>query len=251
MKYGAGRRDGRALLLSVNERDSEGTDRAIARLRGFLSELRPVALHADDTYLNELFVLDRYVDFLVAYSGLWSKIAERQFSASWTVLQDALDLLRTIKRFSDVPVDFFARQLLELEKAYPYTVFASVGMLVDHFDCSICGGDIDSNACPHRRGHLYDGVMAHGVAQGAVSLDHVALTTTPDDKRCVVEYKDDDDRFKLVRFIADLVEEGQCRSLDFSHLAHSVRSVRNEAYRLVGRNQPCFCGSGKNSRGAV
>ena len=117
---------------------------------------------------ERLFVLDAYADFLSAYADLWEELAKETFGESWNSLQEALGLLRVIKRFSDIDVSFFERQLLELEQAYPYGVFASVGMLVERFDCSICGLDIDSDGCPHRRGQLYRGVMAYGIVRNII-----------------------------------------------------------------------------------
>jgi hypothetical protein len=156
----------------------------------------------------------------------------------------ALDLLRVIKRFSQIDIGFFETQLTELERAYPYAVFASVGMLVERFDCSICGLDIDSDDCCHLRGHLYRGVMAYGIARNIVG-DHVSLVTEPEDKRCVVRYDDQSDHFKLVGLLATLIASKKWRLSDFSHLEHSNKILPNPNYQYLGRNDLCFCGSGK------
>jgi hypothetical protein len=232
-------------LAAINElRFQDGQD-TLEQIRGTLKSARIAGADAEDEYLNDIFVLDAYADFLSAYTDLWKKIAEEQFGASWNSLQDALSLLRVIKRFSGIDVRFFEDQLIELEQAYPYGVFASVGMLVEGVDCSICGLDIDSAGCPHRRGQLYRGVMAYGIARKIIWNDHVALTTRPADKRCVIEYADDGEQFKLVRLLSQLIESGDCRPSDFSHLRHSTRLVPNHVPRHIGRNDPCFCGSGK------
>src|SRR5207248_465217 len=103
----------------------------------------------DGRSLNDLYVLDRYVDFLEAYSLLWEKILDQHFGDSWSVLQDCLSLLRVIKKFSNIDVTFFEDQLIELEQTYPYNIFFSVGAVVDRFDCSLCGWDIISDECLH------------------------------------------------------------------------------------------------------
>ena len=181
----------------------------------------------------------------MVYGDLWDKIIKQQFSHSWSTLQDALDLLRVIKRFSTIDIGFFETQLTELERAYPYAVFASVGMTVDRFDCSICGFDIDSDDCCHMRGQLYRGVMAYAVARNIVRADHMALVTEPEDKRCVVQYDDQSDHFKLVRLLADLIASKKWRLSDFSHLEHSKKPLPNPDTEHLGRNNLCFCGSGK------
>jgi SEC-C motif len=233
------------VLSEINELRFQGCQDTLEQIRGELRSARSTGADAEDEYLNDIFVLDAYADLLSAYADLWKTIAEEKFGESWNFLQDALSLLRVIKRFSDIDVSFFEHQLLELERTYPYGVFASVGMLVDCVDCSICGLDIDSDGCPHRRGQLYRGVMAYGIVRNIIWADHVALTIRPADKRCVVQYPDDGKQFKLVRLLSQLINSADYRPSGFSHLQYSTRLIPNHAPRHLGRNDPCFCGSGK------
>jgi hypothetical protein len=235
----------KAVLTEFNDGRFEQGQEETLRLRHLVNEQRTAASDAEDQHLNDLFVLDRYVDLLSKYGELWQRLLNGQFSDSWCSLQDCLDLLRVIKRFSEINVGFFETQLSELERAYPYSVFVSVGMLVERFECNICGLDIDSDECPHIRGSLYRGEMACGIARNIAHLDHVSLVTDPDDKRCVIQYDDASDHFKLVRLLAELVASKQWRPADFSHLRYSERRLPNPDYRPVGRNDLCSCGSGK------
>ena len=159
----------------------------------------------DERGLADFFVMARYLDLLRSYGELWAAIQRGEFSASWGYLQDALDLLRIIKRFSTLDVEFFENQLLELEQAYPYKLFASAGMTVSWFKCSVCDLDIDSDDCPHRRGDLYMGEMVRAIAQEITEFDHMSLVTDPEDKRCVVLYEDTAPQFRRVAYIADLI----------------------------------------------
>jgi hypothetical protein len=210
-----------------------------------LNSEQAVAADAPEQHLNDLYVLDRYADLILKYGELWQRITGEHFYNSWCALQDALDLLRIIKRFSQINIDFFEAQLTELERLYPYSVFASVGMLVERFDCSVCGLDIDSDLCCHVRGELYRGVMAYGIARNIVGLDHVALVNDPDDKRCVIQYDEAGEHFKLVRLLARLIASRTWRPSDFSHLQYSQKRVPNPKYRKLGRNDLCFCGKPK------
>src|SRR5258707_473552 len=169
---------------------------------------------SDGRCLNDLYVLDRYVDFLEAYSLLWEKILEETFGDSWSVLQDCLSLLRVIKKFSNIDVTFFEDQLIELEQTYPYNIFLSIGAVVASFDCSLCGRDIISDECPHMPGELYNGEMASAVAQDLVKLDHASLVTSPEDKRCVVRYEDTGEQFKVVRQLSRLIRSNRCAISD-------------------------------------
>jgi hypothetical protein len=237
----------RAVLASINARRFEQGRDLVSDLRTTLAsarELVTVEVENDD-HLADLFVLDRYVELCSIYGALWQSIIQQRFSASWNALQDALDSLRLIKRFSQIDVLFFEDQLLALEQAYPYKVFFSVGMTVKMFECSLCGKDIDSEACLHRRGHLYSGEMAYGIARAVAELDHVSVVTRPEDKRCVASFEDTAEQFGLIRYVSELTASGQLRISDFTRLHFSKRIVRNPHYVKVGRNCPCFCGSGK------
>lgn len=197
-----------------------------------------------DALFDDLYVLDRCIDFLAAYARIWRLIAQSQFTASWDALQDALDLLRLIKRFSAIDISFFENQLTELERAYPYNVFFSIGAVVGWFECSLCGRDIDSLDCPHRRGHLYRGKMAQAMAKNVVRLDHVAMVEQPQDKRCVVSYENSAPHFSVVRMIGQLIVSGTMQISRFERLAFSKRKFRNPDYIPLGRNDRCYCGSG-------
>lgn len=230
----------RSALSSMNDLDFESAKADVSAVRDAVAAAKVSEPDVDEHYANGLFVVGVYADFLSSYCQLWSDITAGSFERSWSSLQDALDALRVVKRFSNINVNFFELQLVQLETAYPYKVFASVGMFVEGFDCSICGADIDSMECPHRRGELYHGVMACGIVRGISRVDHVALTELPADKRCIIKYEDDSEHFKLVRYLSQLLTTCQCRVSDFSHLEHSYRPVRTGR-----RNAPCSCGSGR------
>ncbi len=199
----------------------------------------------EDAILNDFFVILRFVDFLHSYSQLWGRLIDYKFSSSWHSLQDALDLLRLVKKFSSINIDFFENQLLELEKLYPYAVFISMGFTVEKFECSICGLDIDSTECPHFCGELYGGKMAQAVATDIREVSHAALVSNPKDKRCVPQYEDTGEQFNLVRYLADLMNSERLHIFEFGELRFSKKLKLNPNYVKLGRNERCYCGSGK------
>ena len=156
-----------------------------------LTNAREVHHAASDEILNDIFVLDRYVYLFSEYGLLWKEIASSQFSESWRTLQNAFDAIRLIKRFSNIDVSTIEDHLCDLETLYPYKIFASMGAVVDRFECSICGEDIDSFLCTHRRAELYRGHMAFGIAKNIADVDHIAFVEHPVDKRCVISISND------------------------------------------------------------
>ncbi len=202
-----------------------------------------------DEVLNDVYLLNRFINLMDSYSATWMNIAVSKFVDSWSSLQDSLDHLRSVKKFSNGTgiclIDFLENQLIELEKLYPYNVFFSMGASVDLFECSICGKDIDSLECEHIKGELYRGEMAYGTAKGIGSIDHVAMVKHPQDKRCVVKYEDDGPQFEPVIYLAGLLTSNELNPLSFHHLEFSKRREKNPDFKKLPRNEACYCGSGK------
>lgn len=235
----------RQFLRGLDENPSGPPLSHLATTREYVASAQAGNTDAPDCLFDDLFVFDCYVDFLESYADLWAKIFQEQYSSSWTSLQDAFDSLRLVRKFSSLDVSLFEDQLIELEKAYPYNVFMSVGMTVEMFECSICGLDIDSPTCMHRRGELYRGKMAVAIARNITDLDHVSLVEDPEDKRCVITYEDGSPAFDVVRYIARLLKARQMTVSQFGTLEFSKRTLPNPEYRKLGRNSPCFCDSGR------
>ncbi|MDI6815788.1 MAG: SEC-C domain-containing protein [Actinomycetota bacterium] len=234
----------KALLAAYNQHRFDANEEALLEIHNVLEVTRTTAAIEEDDFLTDLYVLDRYADLLETYGVLWNQILNQQFSASWSTLQGALNLLRLIKRFSGLDVRFFEDQLLELEQAYPYNIFLSIGATVEVFECSICGQDMTSPECPHICGDLYKGVMARRIVRNISELDHVSFVTHPEDKRCVVIYEDTAEQFKIIRYIAELINTRGLRVLDFDRIRFTKRNIPNPEYVQLGRNDLCYCGSG-------
>lgn len=202
-----------------------------------------------DVVFNELYLFNSFIDLLTFYSETWQLIVKNKFSDSWKRLQDSIDTLRTIKKLGSNPdskiVAFFENQLLELEKLYPYNVFFSIGIIVNWFECSICGKDIDSFDCIHFKGEIYRGKLACGIANKIKQVDHVSIVTNPEDKRCVIEYDDASSQFDLVRYLSESLNSRKLSPLNFHQLEFKKLQKENPAFKKLGRNESCFCGSGK------
>jgi len=231
-------------LQEIDKKQFHEIDKGLSEACAILAASRSDC-DEDDLYLNDLYVINAIVDFLNSYVRLWQNILGEHFSESWSNLQDCLDLLRVIKKFSDVSVEHFESQLLALERLYPYGVFFSIGATVEYFECSICGKDIDSLSCPHVKGELYSGLMAVGVAKNISQFDHVAIVSRPEDKRCTVQYENDGEHFHVVRYLSRLLNDDAFPISHFKELEFSKVRKKNPDFQKQGRNEVCACGSGK------
>lgn len=234
----------RSLLNRLNELHFSEAYEVVSELRKTLVTASMRVTDTDELGLNELYVLGCYVEFFRKYANFWEKIVNQHFVESWVALQDAFDLIRLIKRFSQIDFLIFENQLVELESAFPYNVFFSMGASVGSFECSICKQKMDSFECPHMRGQLYGGKMAAAVAKEITRLDHVAIVKHPVDKRCVIDYKNADPQFGVVRYLAELIVSRKLQISDFGRLRHSKRIQPNPGFVKLGRNELCICGSG-------
>lgn len=234
-----------ALLRQLEGGRSVLTAETLDQLRERIKRLCDRRCRQSNAFFDDLFVLREALEFLEAYAQTWHLIANGKFGQSWTRLQDALDHLRLIQKFSGIDASLFERRLTELERAYPYKVFFSIGMIVKRFECSICGHDIDSPECAHRRGHLYRGQLARAVVRNATEINHIAMVSNPADKRCVVHFEDESDEFSIVRFLSQALVGGNMTIGQFDSLRFSRKVPRQIRRTFPGRNELCHCGSKK------
>ena len=236
------------LLQSLNDLDFDSSDGIIEELTNKLDSCRETISDDNESILNEFFVLSCYIYLFKSYTDMWLRIVDGQFSTSWGCLQDSLDGLRTVKKFAftknSKTIDFLEFQLTQLERLYPYNIFTSIGAFFKRIECNICGRDMDTPECIHLKGELYNGEMAYGIVH-EISPDHLSLVENPADKRCVFSFDDNSEQFKPVRFLSELIREKKLVITQFGELKYSKRRVKNEEFKRIGRNELCFCGSGK------
>jgi hypothetical protein len=98
----------------------EQCEAALTKIRTVIASHSTNWTSERDEVLNEVYVLNRFVDLLGSYSTTWMNISESKFAGSWGSLQDSVGHLRSVKKFLNGNctriVDFFENQLIELEK---------------------------------------------------------------------------------------------------------------------------------------
>ena len=204
----------------------------------------------DELVLNDIYLFKVIISFHNSLVSLWEDITNQKYSSSWIFLQNCFDNLRTINKFSlnnkkNKSLNFFEKQLLVLEKLYPYKIFASIGWEVLYYECSICKNDIDSFECPHNIGELYSGKMAIGIAKEITDINHFSMVENPLDKRCVVQYEDDSEYFKILQYMNKMLTLNKLTPITYYDIDESPRKIHNKDYMKLERNEKCFCGSDK------
>ena len=234
----------RAHLRQVDIHVGINNSPEIEYLKTKLRAARNEHINSADEVLNDIFVLEKYALLFEGYGRIWQQISSSQYSESWDSLQSVFDMVRIIRRFSNIDISAVEDQLYALETAYPYNMFFSMGAVVEWFKCSICEEDMDTFSCVHRKGELYRGEMAYGIAMN-VRFDHVAIVGNPVDKRCVVSYPNESSHFDVVRYIGELFFNKKLLVSEFGGIFWGKRKIKNPEYRHLKRNDQCYCNSGR------
>ncbi|EHE7894571.1 TPA: hypothetical protein ACX3DX_004475 [Vibrio parahaemolyticus] len=227
--------------LKFFEDASDTAERVIAEL-----ELLKCSVLLEDK--NKVYIETCLFRVLKNISSFWSLVLQHHFYDAWCKLQDSLDGLRLIKRFYHCQCDsvsFFEKQLLSIEQVYPYKLFSSIGAVVEQYECSICGNDMDSLDCKHLKGELYDGELAYAIIRNFKELDHVAIVENPSDKRCVLNPDDDQAGMDVLKNIVGYIIENKLSPLGFTNILRIEFDKPNEKYIDLSPNDHCFCESGK------
>lgn len=230
--------------------DARSYDDAIKEAEALITVINSIKDSAsEEIELNATYILTIFFKFLISLSVYWRHIESESYHESWCALQDGIDYLRTLKRFypykKNKVVCFFEKQLIKLETLYPYKLFSSPGFIVDRFECSICGNDIDSDLCPHMKGELYFGEIAYAVARNIKDIDHFAIVTNPTNKRLTIGCDDSHAQFNLFKDAVLHFNERKLSPLGFSNVELYEFVRPDPEWVKLPRNSICYCGSGK------
>jgi len=202
----------------------------------------------DEVVANSSFVMKNYLKLLKEYATYWKCLQSSDYRNSWDVLQNCINNLIIVCKFTEkrksFNLDYWENHLRELEKLYPFRIFASTEMITKDEKCSICGRKITDLDCNHIPGFLYWGEMAHIIVDKA-ELKAVALVEHPLDKKCVMELQDDntskEEKYKLLHYFIQNNQD----SLSIFEIEEVPTLYFNDKYQYYKRNDNCPCGSGK------
>ena len=213
--------------------------------------IKKIALDiGDEPLANAQEIYKHYFKFFTIFANYHLSLAEKTYKDSWFILQDCLDEARLVGEFVDIrdrkEIPEIVDILLKYEKLYPYKVFVSSEYVISKSHCSICGKSMQSLACPHRKGKIYWGDFAVEVIDEIKEIQAVCLVTHPEDKRCIIEFQEDNDvpekeKFKKLDEFVKL----KINPLQNFEIETKIERRRNTKIQKVNRNDLCPCGSGK------
>lgn len=214
------------------------------------SQIKEIAIKRKDEKLaNSQFIFKDYFKLFCNLIRYFEMLENGQYKESWNKLQDCLDAIKYIGRFTDIENRLELSELYDLliqyEELYPYSIFASSEYVISKSHCSICGKSMQSLDCPHIKGNLYWGEPAIEYIDKIDVMQAVCIVYHPEDKRCVLEISDDT-RFEKEKFLMldQYLELKQPYLQKVAIKGFKEQRIR-ENIEIVGRNQLCPCGSGK------
>lgn len=122
------------ILDTINQAEFSKADEMCSTV---ISQLDKVKAEALRHKRNSIFIETSKFHVLNHLSRFWEFVLHGQYYKSWCSLQDALDNLRNVKRFSDrdsVLVGFLEVQLKAIESVYPYQLFSSTGIVFQYWN---------------------------------------------------------------------------------------------------------------------
>lgn len=214
------------------------------------SEIKDIAIQRNDEKLaNAQFIFKDYFKLFCNLLRYFDMLEKRQYKDSWGKLQDCLDAIKYIGHFTEIDDRLELNNLYDLlvqyEELYPYKIFASSEYVISKSHCSICGKSMQSLDCPHIKGELYWGEPAIECIDQIDYFQAVCIVSHPEDKRCVMELSDDTRSEKEKFLMLDQYLELKQPYLQKVTIKEIKEQRIREDIEIVGRKQPCPCGSGK------
>lgn len=238
------------IKTKISKNDFSNPYEILNNCSNLFEKIEATAYDKDDELLaNSQVVFQCYFELFCNLAKYFDLLSKKEYKNSWIKLQDCFDNIAFVNKFTKksnrLETDSLYDLLTQYEALYPYEVFLSSDFIVNKSHCSICGKSMLSLDCPHIKGNLYWGKIAQEVFDDIQTINAICLVSHPDDKRCIIEDKDDkrseEEKFlKLHQFI----------SLKQPFLQQFTVSARegykkDETIKEVGRNDLCPCGSGK------
>lgn len=232
-------------LKSLGNSEWKETRRYCSEAKELIDAFKCMAKLANDEKLaNATFIFKQYIFFIDTYRVFWGMLESGEYKKSWDKLQDCISAISLMGRFIGnnnlLCLQDIASHLFNLERLYPFTIFASSEFILLKESCNICKRDISDPQCEHIPGELYFGQVVQRVVE-KMEFVGVALVKNPLDKRCIIEIQGDNPK----KFEAVETFLKYAKSPLHTFLITEIPIVFDVNKNTAGRNDACPCGSGK------
>ena len=201
----------------------------------------------DEEGANQIWVCQAICRVHQCYREMFKLLKQGVFYCGWCSLVDASETLQALGSYGDCSLNLYdlnyvLERIRDIQLVFPYVWFTSVAINSDSTQCTICNRTVSfRNSCGHVPGTIYEGKMC-GRRMVNPSLDHLAFTKTPKKLKMVaIEEGRDHHNYDAVRELFKLLET----PYENWDLRNNKQVFAKNSSAKYGRNQTCFCGSGK------
>lgn len=129
---------------------------------------------------------------------MWIELKEENWESAWADFVDAQEYASSAIAADPIAhycnVKNYQEKLSSIEEfIFPPHQFVSPGMIVNMYECSICGNDYDT--CPHLQGIAYNGVFCNRILRD-IEATEVSFVDDPKDKKARVRGRHVEDGFR-------------------------------------------------------
>ena len=211
-----------------------------------LSERKQFAVSANDqltaTAVWCLEQIGRAQDsFVTAYKSLF----EGAYKEAWEQLVQCENTIRSLdghftEEENQFGIEHIRKHATQFQELFPLSMGVSPGLLIKEARCSICDSKLTlRNGCAHEIGKIYDGEECIKVVT-KWELLHVALVSNPAQKSTMI-FPPEDKNHIFVR-LQELAQR-LGRPWRRWNLTKEERRSHHPAFKGIGRNETCPCGS--------
>lgn len=180
-----------------------------------------------------------------AFVTAFVKLSQGSFKEAWDQFAQCENYAASLDRhIADLEnafgVEHIRKHTSQFQELFPLKLGVSPGILIKESRCSICDSVLTlRNRCPHELGNIYDGEECVKVVS-KYELLHVALVPNPMQKTTMIF--PDENHVHIFDRLRQLSLELKTPWREWS-LSKEERRTHHPAFKGIGRNQHCPCGS--------
>lgn len=219
-------------------------------LSDIVAEKKKAQNSNDEQVANYLWAEETIVGIVRDFVSVFNLLKQEEFYKAWCVAEQVeLAINNLIRNFPDFYqiVNYHITIIHQLQRLYPYRLFASYVINIKREECSICHKPrLIRSMCGHRKGYVYNGEICYNTV---TDLDFISvdLVQNPVHKYAVVFLSDD----KGNQY--DHYDYGLFKGLmtywkhPFQSWNYSIEDIRLKEtdFPELTSDSLCPCGSGK------
>ena len=180
------------------------------------------------------------------YISIFDLLKKQKYEEVWNLIDNTNKSIGCVRinfdeHCNDYFLEYISEVLSNLEKLYPYKLFASRELLIKKVKCNICGKLVSPRCeCTHIPLKLYMGKLCQYIveSEGAEFLG-ISIVKKPMDKYALLKVSGKDFDYKLLDSFA--------KRIDSPYRIWTIKcsKYKKDVFKNVNRNDLCPCGTGK------